>query len=58
MNILETLIPASLNAVRADGWEEVEMAVDSGASETVIREDMVATAPLNESDAIRRRGRI
>ena len=54
LNILETMMPASLNAVRSDGWEEVEMAVDSGASETVIGEDMVATATLNESEGSRR----
>ena len=48
------MMPASLNAVRADGWEEVEMAADSGASETVIGEDMVATATLKESEGSRR----
>ena len=47
-------MPASLNAVRSDGWESIEMAVDSGASETVIGEDMVATATLTESEGSRR----
>ena len=47
-------MPASLNAVRADGWESIEMAVDSGASETVIGEDMVPTATLMESEGSRR----
>ena len=54
INILETMMPASLNAVRSDGWESIEMAVDSGASETVIGEDMVATATLTESEGSRR----
>ena len=54
MDILETMMPALLNAVSADGWEEVEMAVDSGASETVIGEEMVATTPLNESEGSHR----
>ena len=54
INILETMMPASLNAVRSDGWEFIEMAVDSGASETVIGEDMVATATLTESEGSRR----
>ena len=51
MNSLETILPSSLNAIRADGWEEVEMAVDSGASETVI--DTIDTKVL--VDAAQRR---
>ena len=54
LSILETSRPASLNAIKADGWEEVEMAVDSGASETVVGEDMVVTANLHESEGSRR----
>ena len=38
MHMLQTLQHAALNAIRADGWEEVEMAVDSGASETSLKE--------------------
>ena len=53
LKILETMMPASLNAVRADGWEEVEMAVDSGASETVVGADMIATARMKESEGSR-----
>ena len=52
--LLETLTPPSLNAIRSDGWEEVEMAVDSGASETVIGEEMVASAELRESEGSHR----
>ena len=52
--MLQTLQPAALNAIRADGWEKVEMAVDSGASETVVGEDMIATAALKESEGSRR----
>ena len=52
--MLEALQPASLNAIKSDGWEEVEMAVDSGASETVVGEDMVVTANLKESEGSRR----
>ena len=47
--MLQTLQPASLNAIRADGWEEVEMAVDSGASETVIGPHMVNSAETKAS---------
>ena len=52
--MLQTIQPASLNAVRSDGWEEVLMAVDSGASETVIGEDMAVSAVLKESEGSRR----
>merc|ERR1711923_194567 len=51
--MLEEVRPLSLNAVRQDGWEEFEMAVDSGASETVIGEDMMVTAELRESEGSR-----
>ena len=54
LNMLETLQPASLNAIKSDGWEEVVMAVDSGASETVVGEDMVVTANLKESEGSKR----
>ena len=46
--------PAALNAIKSDGWEEVEMTVDSGASETVVGEEMVVTANLKESEGSRR----
>ena len=46
--MLQTVQPPGLNAIRDDGWEEVEMAVDSGASETVINEDMILSAELRE----------
>ena len=51
--MLQTLQPQALNAIRDDGWEEVEMAVDSGASETVVGEDMIATARMKESEGSR-----
>ena len=53
LNMLQTLRPASLNSIGEDGWEEIEMAVDSGASETVVGEDMVVTASLRESEGSR-----
>ena len=52
--MLETLQPAFLNAIKADGWEEFEMAVHSGVSETVFGEEMVVTASMRESDGSRR----
>ena len=47
--MLQTVFPAGLLAIKSDGWEEFEMAVDSGASETVIGENMVLSAELRES---------
>ena len=38
----------SLNFIGANGWEEIELAVDSGASETVIGQDMAQSATLSE----------
>ena len=51
--MLQTLQPAALNAIRADGWEEVEMTIDPGASETVVGEDMIVTASRKESEGSR-----
>ena len=38
---LITIVPTRINSVQADGWEEVDLVVDSGASETVIPPDMI-----------------
>ena len=38
----------------ANGWEEIELAVDSGASETVIGSDMAQSAVLQEGNAVKR----
>ena len=56
LNPLATIEPEGLAPVSAvsDGWEAVEMAVDSGASETVIPEKMVTGALLQPSPASRR----
>ena len=43
LNMLQTSRPVALNSIGEDGWEEIEMVVDSGASETVVGEDMVMT---------------
>ena len=37
-----------------EGWEELEIAVDSGATETVIPEDMLPGVELREGEAYRR----
>ena len=44
-----------LRPVQEEGeWEEVELAVDSGATETVVSEDMVSGAELVEGSAYKR----
>ena len=54
LNMLMTIIPGGINRVTDDEWEEVEMTVDSGASETGIGEDMVESAELREGRASRK----
>ena len=44
----------TLNYVGANGWEEIELAVDSGASETVIGQDMAQSAALYEGNTEKR----
>lgn len=52
---LITIEPEGLQKVgEAPQWEEIELAVDSGASETVIPEDTVRAAELVPSEASRR----
>ena len=52
--MLQTLQPQGLSTIRDDGWEEVEIAVGAGASETVINEEMVMSAELREGPTSRR----
>ena len=51
-----TVIPAGVNMVgQAEGeWEQIEMAVDSGATETVVGEDMLQGIKLTEGEACRK----
>ena len=53
LRMLMTIGPNSLNYVRADGWEEIELAVDSGDSETVAGPDMAQSAVMQEGDAFK-----
>ena len=43
---LLTIAPERINAVQKYGWGEVELVVDSGASETVIGPDMVQSVDV------------
>ena len=50
-----TIEPESLNAISDDGeWEEIEMAVDSGATETVGNEEMLGSIPTEPGPASKR----
>ena len=53
-NMLGTIEPEGLYALEDHEWEEVEMAVDSGATETVIGEDILQFLALLEGLACRR----
>ena len=55
LNMIQTVIPEELKAVRQNGGLELlELAVNSGASETVIGEDLLIGTPLTEGEASRR----
>ena len=43
-----------LSSIGDDGWEEVELAVDSGASETVVSEDMISSAEIRQGPQLKR----
>ena len=54
---LGTLVEVTREGVRSveeQEWEEVDLAVDSGATETVINEDMLQSVDIQEGDALRR----
>ena len=42
-------VKAGLNSVADTEWEEIDMIVDSGASDTVIGQDMIPSVPITES---------
>ena len=50
-----TIEPESLNVFSDDGiWEEIEMAVDSGATESVVNDSMPSSIPTTPGPASRR----
>ncbi len=52
---LKTIYPEGVNSVAESGeWEEIEIAVDSGATETVVTEDMLHSIKTTEGEAFRR----
>ena len=55
INTLKKVTLAGVNAMEeVQGWEEVEMAVDSGATETVVGEDMIKGVETRQGEATRR----
>ena len=55
MNPFVTIEPEGFNAVQGDNeWEEIDMAVDSGATETVINEDMLEAVETKQGPASKR----
>jgi hypothetical protein len=52
---LQTIYPSGVNSVvQDDGWEEIELAVDSGATETVVGEEMLGSIKTTEGEAFKR----
>ena len=54
MNLLARIEPEGINRIDEEGWEEIEFAVDSGASENVMGEDMLRSVEVKEGEAARR----
>ena len=49
LSVLKSIEPPGLNPVSLDGeWEDVELFVDSGATETVISQDMLCNIGLKD----------
>ena len=52
---IRTIEPESINGISEDGnWEEIEMAVDSGATETVANDTMISSVPTEPGPASKR----
>ena len=56
LHLLREIVPEGINSVDIDReeWQEVEMAVDSGATETVVSPDMLTNIETVEGNAYRR----
>ena len=54
LRIFKTIEPEGVHALGQNEWEEVEMAVDSGASETVMGPEVLECVETKESPASRR----
>eukprot|EP00973_Karenia_brevis_P033671 4642726-Karenia_brevis.AAC.1 len=54
LKVLITVEPEGINSIDKPEWELIEMAVDSGATETVVGEDMLSAIEVKESAASKR----
>ena len=54
MQALVEIAPEGMNSVEEQEWDEVEMAVDSGATETVVGESMLPGVESRPGEASRR----
>ena len=49
------IVPEGVHALEeTQEWEEIEMAVDSGATETVVSEDMIKAVETKPGEAMKR----
>ena len=48
INFIKTINPEGLNSIDQGGWEEIMMYVDSGATETVVGENMLTSIEIKE----------
>ena len=55
VNVIKVIEPEGVNSVTEDGqWEQIELAVDSGATESVTPPSMPASVPTTEGAASKR----
>ena len=55
MGPLIKIVPEELNAVqKTDGWEKVKLYVDSGATETVVSDEMLTSIDTVEGENLRK----
>ena len=52
--ILTKVEPEGINSIDSDGWEEIELAVDSGATENVVGEGFLQWVDIKEGIAAKR----
>ena len=54
INVLREIVPEGINNLGDQEWEELEMTVDSGATETVINDDMLQNIDTKQGNAYKR----
>ena len=54
LTLFREVLTPTINEVGEQEWEEIELAVDSGAIETVVSEDMLTSIETTEGNAYKR----